>query len=75
MAVCWKCPSCESETCHVNYIDPRKPVMCDSCLTEFNRTDVLCTVCEAPNALMRRDSLHYWCLTCGHTQSLWSLTA
>jgi hypothetical protein len=75
MPVCWKCPSCNAETCHTDYIDPRRPVSCGVCDAEWNRTDVLCTVCETPNALMRRDSLHYWCLTCGNTQTLMTLSA
>lgn len=75
MAVCWKCPRCSSETCHTEYLDPRDPMICLSCTEPFNRTDVLCTICESPNALMRRDSVHYWCLECGHTQTLFTMSA
>jgi hypothetical protein len=75
MAVCWRCPDCTAETCHTEYIDPRDPVSCEACGREFDRGNVLCTVCHSPNALMRRDSIHYWCLECGHTQALWAVSA
>ena len=75
MSVCWKCPNCSEETCHTEYIDPRERVLCARCETAFERDQVLCIVCESPNALMRKDSVHYWCLECGHTQTLWSMSA
>jgi hypothetical protein len=72
--LCWKCPVCDTKVCDSEPISAREPVMCDRCESRFARSDVLCVVCETRNTLVRRDTLHYWCVECGHTQTLWSET-
>lgn len=72
MAVCWRCPGCNEVSCEsdVNLTD--NPVACDHCLRPFSQQETLCTVCDAPNPWVRRDSIHFLCRECGKTQMFFS---
>lgn len=75
MPVCWRCPGCQEDTCHTDYIDPREPVSCARCEAVFDRDEVLCVVCDSRSPLSRTDTIHYLCLVCGNRQTLWSESA
>jgi len=44
------------------------PLACDACGVSFEEPETLCPVCDAPNPWTPRDSIHFWCRTCGTTQ-------
>ena len=75
MAVCWRCPDCLEDTCHTEYIDLRAPVWCVRCKAAVDCAEALCVVCDSPNPLNRRDTIHFTCSVCGNTQRLWSESA
>jgi hypothetical protein len=68
MAICWKCPRCSEISCEEDVNAQGQPLSCDSCERVFLPSETECPVCHSPNPWARRDSVHYWCRTCGHTQ-------
>ena len=75
MAVCWKCPVCDNQVCDTRPVSANEVLSCSRCESQFMRSDTRCIVCDSQDSLVRRDSLHYWCTSCGHMQALWSLSA
>jgi predicted amidophosphoribosyltransferase len=67
MAVCWRCPACNEVSCEED-VNLAGPVSCDHCDRPFPQNETLCAVCDTPNPWARRDSIHFWCRTCGTTQ-------
>jgi predicted amidophosphoribosyltransferase len=67
MAVCWRCPSCSEVSCEED-VTLAGPVSCDSCRRDFQQSETLCAVCDAPNPWARRDTVHFQCRECGTMQ-------
>jgi hypothetical protein len=72
MAVCWRCPHCSEISCEDDVNSAGHPLACDHCERPSTPDSTQCTVCDAPNPWARRDSVHYWCLQCGNTQTFYS---
>lgn len=70
MAVQWQCPCC-NEVAHESAALSCL-LQCSGCANVFTRDETLCAVCDGPNPWARRDSIHFWCLGCGNTQTLYS---
>lgn len=71
MAVRCKCPQCDGEIVREQPFESGK-LACEQCATDLTLKETRCVVCDETNALARRDSVHYWCLECGFTQTLYS---
>jgi RNase P subunit RPR2 len=48
---------------------------CDHCERPFLPQETECTVCDAANPWVRRDTLHFLCRECGNTQTFYGRTA
>lgn len=73
MAVCWNCPRCGERSCEDDPNASGRPLSCDHCERMFLPAETLCPVCESATPWTRRDSIHYWCRECGHTQAFHTL--
>ncbi len=71
MAVRWGCPGCGAEAVED---DPFSldDLRCGRCGAASARREVLCIVCDAPDALHPRDTLHVQCRCCGQTQMIFA---
>jgi ribosomal protein S27E len=68
--VTWRCPRCQEQTSSL-LGELAEGLRCELCGHRIDSADALCVVCDAPNPLRRRDSLHLWCTKCGNTQTPW----
>lgn len=71
MAVCWRCPNCNEISCEDDVNAAGHPLACDHCGRPFPPSETRCPLCDAPNPWARRDSVHFWCRECGHTQTFY----
>jgi hypothetical protein len=72
MAVCWRCPKCSQVSCETDVNAAGLPLACDHCERALLPVETQCPVCDGLNPWKRRDSLHYMCRECGHTQTFYS---
>lgn len=70
MAVRWRCPSCGEAAIEADPLGILDGIVCSSCETSFAREAALCFVCDSPDALRRRDSIHVQCRVCGESQMM-----
>jgi DNA-directed RNA polymerase subunit RPC12/RpoP len=71
MAVRWGCPECGAETVEDDPFSLDQ-LRCARCGSESARREVLCIVCDAPDALHRRDTVHVECPRCGERQMIFA---
>jgi ribosomal protein S27E len=71
MAVRWGCPGCGAEAVEEDPFSLDE-LRCGQCGTASARGAVLCIVCDAPDALHPRDSIHVQCRVCGETQMIFA---
>ncbi|HVR42172.1 MAG TPA: hypothetical protein VMS56_01900 [Thermoanaerobaculia bacterium] len=71
MAVRWRCPRCG---CGTVESDPffGEAVRCGGCGEEIDRREVLCIVCDEPDPLRRRGTVHVECRGCGERQMIFA---
>jgi RNase P subunit RPR2 len=74
MAICWRCPDCGHVSCETEVESQGKALACDRCERPSIPENTQCIVCDAPNPWARRDSVHYFCRSCGHVQTYYSHT-
>ena len=68
MAVRWRCPMCREAGVDADPLRVEDEVVCSSCDGVIPRDAALCFVCDAPDALRMRDTIHVQCRVCGETQ-------
>lgn len=71
MAVCWRCPGCGEISCESDVSTIGHPLTCDHCERPFPAAQTQCPVCDSLNPWAPRDSVHYHCRECGHTQTFY----
>lgn len=45
---------------------------CDGCAAEIERTEMLCILCDAPDPLRPRGTIHVECRACGERQMIFA---
>lgn len=71
MAVRWRCPGCGADSI-LNEGQPGVTVGCEECGREIRRAEALCFLCDAPDGVRPRDSIHVQCFSCGEMQMIWA---
>ena len=71
MAVRWGCPGCGAEAVEDDPFS-LESLTCGRCGKASRREEVRCIVCEAPDALHPRDTIHVQCRACGEMQMIFA---